>query len=74
MYLSTLEILPSVDGFFCQTTTSEERDLNWALGGQSEVLGEGAMETSYHMDDAIDRYNSEFSQGDEDEISRYGAM
>lgn len=65
------EILPSVDGFFCQTTTSEERDLNWALGGQSEVLSEGAMETSYHMDDAIDRYNSEFSQGDEDEISRF---
>ena len=62
-----------VEGFFCQTTTSEERDLSRALSGQSEVLDEDVAEKSYLMDDAADRYYSRSSHGSESDTVRYGA-
>ena len=46
------------EGFFCQTTTSEERDLKQALADQSEVLNEDRSETSYLIDDTVDRYHA----------------
>lgn len=62
------------EGFFCQTTTSEERDLSRALAGQSEVLDEDVAEKSYVGDDVVDRYYSRSSQGSEDDTTRYGLV
>ncbi|XP_029195174.2 LOW QUALITY PROTEIN: uncharacterized protein LOC114960864 [Acropora millepora] len=60
------------DGFFCQTTTSEERDLNnLALGSEPDILGEGTFATSYITDDTDDKYESMSPKGNEDDTSSF---
>ena len=49
------------EGFFCQTTTSEERDL----------VGKGAEKDSFLLDDSAGHYLSRSSQESEEDITRY---
>jgi len=59
------------EGFFCQTTTSEERDFKRALVGQSEDLDEGLERDSYLMEDTVDQCYPLSPHETEDETSRY---
>ena len=50
-----------VEGFFCQTTTSEERDL----------VGQGIEDDSFLVDDTAGHYFSLSSQESEEDTARY---
>ena len=60
-----------VEGFFCQTTTSEERDLKWGVAGPSEMVGKRVEEDSFQVDDSPGHYFSFSSQESEEDIARY---
>lgn len=49
------------EGFFCQTTTSEERDL----------VSQGVEKDPFLLDDSFDHYLSRSSQESEEDITRY---
>lgn len=53
-------VLSSVEGFFCQTTTSEERDL----------VGQGVEKDPLLIDDSAGHYLSRSSQESEEDITR----
>ncbi|KAJ7363262.1 hypothetical protein OS493_011544 [Desmophyllum pertusum] len=58
-----------VEGFFCQTTTSEERDLKWGVAGPSEMVGKRVEEDSFQVDDSPGHYFSFSSQESEEDIA-----
>ena len=60
-----------VEGFFCQTTTSEERDLGWGALGQTELVGQGVEKNSFTVDDNAAHYFSQSAHESEEDFARY---
>ena len=56
-----VSVLSLVEGFFCQTTTSEERDL----------AGQGREEDSFLIDHTAPQFFSHSSQESEEDNERY---
>lgn len=57
------------EGFFCQTTTSEERDFTRAVAGETDVLDEDG-----EIDTSVDHYYSMSSQESEEDTFRYATV
>lgn len=60
-----------VEGFFCQTTTSEERDLGLGSLGPTELVVPRVHKESLSLDDSTGHYISQSAHESDEDIARF---